>query len=114
MIHIHLNFGSPKLEVVRHVLTDEHRMPSPIWNPTTDYPNLLCPESTLAFRQAVWNFYQELGNGYGYRVFVPVATASLGQSEWNKVRFLLRLHGLQLGMIANFANKKVEIKYIKG
>ncbi len=47
-------------------------------------------------------------------VLAPIARSVITQSDMNKVRNLLHLYGLRLGMIVNFANDKLEVRYVKG
>jgi GxxExxY protein len=44
---------------------------------------------------------------------VPVTLATITSSEVNKVRTIMRTHALQLGMIVNFQNEKLDVKYVR-
>ncbi|MBK9093156.1 MAG: GxxExxY protein [Anaerolineae bacterium] len=47
-------------------------------------------------------------------VLAPVSVPQISQSEANKVRTLMATHGLRLGMIVNYRNEKMEVKYVRG
>lgn len=46
-------------------------------------------------------------------ILAPVTVSAIGSSEINKVRAVLRQRGMQLGMIVNFRNEKLEVKYVR-
>lgn len=46
-------------------------------------------------------------------VLAPIARTAISQSDVNRVKTLLRFHGLCLGMIVNFENDKLEVRYVK-
>lgn len=46
-------------------------------------------------------------------VLLPVAEAAINQSDLNKVRVVMIQRGLKLGMVVNFGNEKLEIKYVR-
>lgn len=50
----------------------------------------------------------------GQMVLAPIARSTITQSDLNKVKHLLQFYGLRLGMIVNFANEKLEVRYVKG
>ena len=50
----------------------------------------------------------------GKIVFAPVTVAAIGSSEVNKVRAILAQRAFPLGMIVNFQNEKLEVRYAKG
>lgn len=44
----------------------------------------------------------------------PVAVQEISQSQANKVRTIMQRQGLRLGMIVNFQNDRLEVKYVRG
>lgn len=46
-------------------------------------------------------------------VLAPVTVAIITASEINKVRAIMQQYGLSIGMIVNFQNEKLEVRYIK-
>lgn len=46
-------------------------------------------------------------------VLLPVAEAAINQSDRNKVRVVMIQRGLKLGMIVNFGNERLEVKYVR-
>ncbi|MEZ4731939.1 MAG: GxxExxY protein [Caldilineaceae bacterium] len=46
-------------------------------------------------------------------VLLPVAEAAINQSDLNKVRVVMIQRGLKLGMVVNFGNERLEVKYVR-
>lgn len=46
-------------------------------------------------------------------VLLPVAEAAINQSDLNKVRVVMIQRGLKLGMVVNFGNERLEIRYVR-
>ena len=46
-------------------------------------------------------------------VLAPVTVSSISSSEINKVKTVMAQHNLLLGMIVNFQNEKLEVKYVR-
>lgn len=46
-------------------------------------------------------------------VLAPVTVSEIGPSQINKVRAVLRQREMQLGMIVNFRNERLEVKYVR-
>lgn len=46
-------------------------------------------------------------------VLAPVAVSQISSSETNKVRTIMRRHGLRLGMVVNFQNERLEVRYVR-
>lgn len=49
----------------------------------------------------------------GKVVLAPVTISSISSSEVNKVKTIMAQHRLPLGMIVNFQNEKLEVKYVR-
>jgi len=43
----------------------------------------------------------------------PIARAEIRRSDLNRVKYVMEQHGFHLGMVANFENEKLEIKYVR-
>lgn len=46
-------------------------------------------------------------------VLAPVTVSTISQSELNKVRAVMVQRGLRLGMVVNFQNEKLEVRYVR-
>lgn len=46
-------------------------------------------------------------------VLAPVSVGQVQASQLNKVRAVMRHHGLRLGMVVNFQNEKLETRYVR-
>ena len=153
------NFGGPRAQGIRRVLTETGQHNQPLWQPSDPDANLLHADLTAELRSIVWEVFSTLGSGFIFRIyanaayielqkrgiaceairklqvihrgqpigdvpfryliidkrmiFLPLAEAVITASYRHKARILLKQHGLQLVMLVNFGNEKVEITYIR-